>query len=110
MALTLPNNFLMVNGITPANISDYLQAKYCNVDENEGIADVMWGADLDVSSVINNTFNAPNVLFPEYSEFAQFIFDLKLISIVLVLSCVCFLTMLFLLIEVNRDNKRNLEE
>ena len=34
----------------------------------------------------------------------------KFFSIVLVLSCVCFLTMLFLLIEVNRDNKRNLEE
>ena len=34
----------------------------------------------------------------------------KYLSIVLVLSCVCFLTMLFLLIEVNRDNKRNFEE
>lgn len=34
----------------------------------------------------------------------------KYFSMVLVLSCVCFLTMLFLLIEVNRDNKRNLEE
>lgn len=34
----------------------------------------------------------------------------KYFSIVLVLSCVCFLTMLFLLIEVNRDNKRNLED
>lgn len=32
----------------------------------------------------------------------------KYFSIVLVLSCVCFLTMLFLLIEVNRDNKRGL--
>jgi len=29
----------------------------------------------------------------------------KFMSIVLVLSCVCFLTMLFLLIEVNKDNK-----
>lgn len=34
----------------------------------------------------------------------------KFLSMVLVLSCVCFLTMLFLLIEVNRDNKRNTEE
>ena len=34
----------------------------------------------------------------------------KFLSMVIVLSCVCFLTMLFLLIEVNRDNKRNLEE
>lgn len=32
----------------------------------------------------------------------------KYFSIVLVLSCVCFLTMLFLLIEVNRDNKREM--
>lgn len=30
----------------------------------------------------------------------------KFFSVVLVLSCVCFLTMLFLLIEVNRDHKR----
>ena len=30
----------------------------------------------------------------------------KYFSIVLVMSCVCFLTMLFLLIEVNRDSKR----
>lgn len=30
----------------------------------------------------------------------------KYLSIVIVLSCVCFLSMLFLLIEVNRDNKR----
>lgn len=30
----------------------------------------------------------------------------KYLSIVLVLSCVCFLSMLFLLIEVNRDNKK----
>ena len=34
----------------------------------------------------------------------------KFFSIVLVLSCVCFLTMLFLLIEVNRDNQRKNEE
>jgi len=34
----------------------------------------------------------------------------KYFSMVLVLSCVCFLTMLFLLIEVNRDNKRKFEE
>ena len=34
----------------------------------------------------------------------------KFFSIVLVLSCVCFLTMLFLLIEVNRDNKRQYDE
>ena len=34
----------------------------------------------------------------------------KFLSMILVLSCVCFLTMLFLLIEVNRDNKRNTEE
>jgi len=34
----------------------------------------------------------------------------KYLSIVLVLSCVCFLTMLFLLIEVNRDYKRKIEE
>ena len=34
----------------------------------------------------------------------------KFFSVVLVLSCVCFLTMLFLLIEVNRDNKRQYEE
>lgn len=34
----------------------------------------------------------------------------KYLSIVLVLSSVCFLTMLFLLIEVNRDNKRKNEE
>lgn len=34
----------------------------------------------------------------------------KYLSIVLVLSCVCFLTMLFLLIEVNRDYKRKTEE
>lgn len=33
----------------------------------------------------------------------------KYFSIVLVLSCVCFLTMLFLLIEVNRDHKRECE-
>lgn len=33
----------------------------------------------------------------------------KFFSVVLVLSCVCFLTMLFLLIEVNRDNKREYE-
>ena len=33
----------------------------------------------------------------------------KYLSLVLVLSCVCFLTMLFLLIEVNRDNKRKNE-
>lgn len=31
----------------------------------------------------------------------------KLLSIVLVLSCVCFLTMLFLLIEVNKYHKKN---
>lgn len=34
----------------------------------------------------------------------------KFFSIVLVLSCVCFLTMLFLLIEVNKDNQRKNEE
>lgn len=34
----------------------------------------------------------------------------KYLSMVLVLSCVCFLAMLFLLIEVNRDNKRKFEE
>lgn len=34
----------------------------------------------------------------------------KYLSMVLVLSSVCFLTMLFLLIEVNRDNKRKFEE
>lgn len=34
----------------------------------------------------------------------------KYFSIVLVLSCVCFLTMLFLLIEVNRDHKRECEQ
>ena len=33
----------------------------------------------------------------------------KYLALVLVLSCVCFLTMLFLLIEVNRDNKRKNE-
>lgn len=33
----------------------------------------------------------------------------KYLTIVIVLSCVCFLTMLFLLIEVNRDNKRKNE-
>ena len=34
----------------------------------------------------------------------------KYLSIVLVLSSVCFLTMLFLLVEVNRDSKRKSEE
>jgi len=34
----------------------------------------------------------------------------KYLSIVLVLSCVCFLTMLFLLIEVNKDNKIKKED
>ena len=34
----------------------------------------------------------------------------KFFSIVLVLSCVCFLSMLFLLIEVNRDHKREYDE
>lgn len=34
----------------------------------------------------------------------------KYLTVVIVLSCVCFLTMLFLLIEVNRDNKRKNEE
>lgn len=31
----------------------------------------------------------------------------KYLTVVIVLSCVCFLTMLFLLIEVNRSNKKN---
>ena len=34
----------------------------------------------------------------------------KYLNIVIVLSCVCFLSMLFLLIEVNRDSKRKNEE